>query len=103
MTALSLRSMYDAIERQVSPRVEATVHSPEYAAVTTAVKRLRGAVGSRIEGLNAGLLHLVNLPAGSDIRNLRRQIGELDYEVRTLRMTLLARLSEREHTDGADS
>lgn len=103
MTALSLRSMYDAIERQVSPRVEATVHSDEYAAVTTAVKRLRSAVGSRIEGLSAGLLHLVNLPAGSDIRKIRRQIGELDYEVRTLRMTLLARLSERETSDGADS
>ena len=103
MSALSLRGVYDAIERQVGPRMEATVHSDKYAAVTTGVKRLRSALSSRIEGLNAGLLHLVNLPAGSDIRKLRRQIGELDYEVRTLRMTLEARLSEREDTDGADS
>jgi hypothetical protein len=103
MSALSLRGVYDAIERRVSPRVEATVNSHEYAAVTIGAKRLRRAIGSRIEGLNAGLLHLVNLPAGSDIRKLRRQIGELDYEVRTLRMTLVARLPERENTDGADS
>ncbi|HZC08757.1 MAG TPA: hypothetical protein VE485_01765 [Mycobacterium sp.] len=103
MSALSFRGVYDAIERQVSPRVEATVNSREYTAVTTGVKRLRSVVAIRVECLNARLLHLVNLPAGSDIRKLRRQIGELDYEVRTLRMTLEARLAERKDTNGADS
>jgi hypothetical protein len=29
--------------------------------------------------------HLVNLPAGSDVRKLRNQIGDLDHEVRLLR------------------
>ena len=29
--------------------------------------------------------HLVNLPAGTDVRKLRNQIGDLDHEVRLLR------------------
>ena len=101
----SLRSMYDAIEKELTPRVEATVRSEEYRTASAVVHRVRREVGTRIEELGAGVLHLVNLPAGSDIRKLRRQIGELDFTVRQLCLELEA---ERARTrqgirDGADS
>ncbi|MCB1296360.1 MAG: hypothetical protein KDB67_17030, partial [Gordonia sp.] len=55
----------------------------------------------RIEDANAALWHLVNIPAGSDVRKLRRQIGELDYEVRQLRLELgeQAHHVDRSHSD----
>ena len=43
----------------------------------------------------------MNIPAGSDVRKLRRQIGELDYEVRQLRLELgeQAHHVDRSHSD----
>ncbi|MFC6010750.1 hypothetical protein [Nocardia lasii] len=101
----SLRSVYDAIEKQLTPHVESTVRSDEFRTAAALANRVRREVGTRIEDLGAGVLHLVNLPAGSDIRKLRRQIGELDFNVRQLRLELEAELARtrQEIRDGADS
>jgi hypothetical protein len=40
-------------------------------------------------------LHACNLPAGTDISRLRRQLGELDREVRRLRLELAAYAENR--------
>ncbi|GAA4398415.1 hypothetical protein [Tsukamurella soli] len=96
---MGLRDVYDAVERAVTPRVEAAVRSDELAEASKAVVKVRRAIGSRIDGVNAGLLHLVNIPAASDIRRLRRQLGEMDFELRQLRMELAARDAERRRDD----
>ena len=92
MTNFSLRGIYDEVERRITPPVETVVHSEEFAATLKLVGMARDAVGSRIDAVGAAVLHAVNLPAGSDIRKLRRQVGDLDYELRRLR---------REVVDGA--
>lgn len=91
MSRFSLRGLYDEIERRITPPVESVVHSDEFAATLKVVGRTRDAIGGRIDAAGAAVLHAVNLPAGSDIRKLRRQVGDLDYEIRRLRRELAER------------
>ncbi|MBM7366264.1 hypothetical protein [Gordonia hydrophobica] len=93
---LSLRALYDAVERRVTPVVEDVVHSGEFRTANQVAGGVQRAVGRRVGGVVASMLHMVNLPAGTDVKKLRRQIGELDYEVRQLRLELAARDAERE-------
>lgn len=88
MTTPTLRGLYDTIAKAVLPRVEATIKSSEYATATRTLARFRRKVGGGVEDVTARLLHLANIPAGSDIKKLRRQVGELDYEIRQLSMRL---------------
>jgi hypothetical protein len=82
------RRAFDAVERNVSPRVEALVHSDEFARMTAVVARNRRLAGSRANAIAARLWHLMNLPAGSDLQRLRIQVGALDREVRRLSLQL---------------
>ncbi|ALG85509.1 hypothetical protein [Gordonia phthalatica] len=91
----SLRSVYDAVEKRVTPVVEDVVHSDEFRTANQVVGGLRRAAGRKVGGVVASALHLANLPAGTDVKKLRRQIGELDYEVRQLRMELAERDAQR--------
>jgi hypothetical protein len=93
---IALRDLYDALEREVAPRLESVLHSNEFLQATAVVAGVRSAVGATVTAVNTGLLHAVNLPAKSDIGRLRRQVGELDYEVRLLRMDLAARAEDAE-------
>jgi hypothetical protein len=75
------RRVFDAVERNASPRVEALVHSDECTRITALVARSRRLAGNRANAITARVWHLVNLPAGTDLRRLRMQVGALDREV----------------------
>jgi hypothetical protein len=83
-----LRRVYDAAEREVAPRVEALVHSTEFTTTTTWIAKTRKRVGGGIAAAGARIWHLVNLPAGTDIKRMRNQLGSLDREVRKLGLQL---------------
>lgn len=85
-----LRSAYDAVERTVGPRLEALVRTGEFARATAGLARARGLVSKQVNGVTARVWHLANLPAGTDVQRLRVQIGQLDREVRRLRLQLAA-------------
>jgi hypothetical protein len=70
------RRAFDAVERNASPRVEAVI------------ARTRRVANGRVSAFAAGFWHLMNLPAGSDVRRLRMQVGALDREVRRLSLQL---------------
>ena len=76
------RRAYNTLERNVSPRVEALVHSDEFARMAVVIARTRQQTGNRANVIAARAWHLVNLPANTDVQRLRRQVGELDREVR---------------------
>jgi hypothetical protein len=78
------RRTYDAVETTVTPWVEAVVHTSHFANTTALVARARRRVGDQVDGVAAGILHLCNLPARTDIQRLRRQVGAVDREVRRL-------------------
>jgi hypothetical protein len=82
------RRTYDAVEKTVAPRVEALVHTTQFASTTAVVARARRRVGGQLNGVTARVLHLFNLPARTDIQQLRRQVGAVDREVRRLSVEL---------------
>lgn len=92
----SIRQVYGVFEQRITPVVETVVHSEQFGDATAVVGKLRKFIGKSIENTTTDLLHLANLPAGSDIKRLRRQIGALDYEVRKLRLELAAREAARD-------
>jgi hypothetical protein len=85
---LSWRKAFNAVERSVSPRVESLVHSEEFAQMTALIARTRRLTGKRVNAIAASAWHLMNLPASTDVQRLRRQVGELDREVRRLSLQL---------------
>jgi hypothetical protein len=84
----SWRRAFKAVERNVSPRVESLVHSDEFAQMTALVARTRRLAGKRMNAMVASVWHLMTLPASTDVQRLRRQVGELDREVRRLSLQL---------------
>lgn len=85
-----LRLAYDAVERAVAPPLEALVRTDQFAHATALLARARRLVGAGVNGVTARVWHTANLPAGTDGRRLRVQIGQLDREVRRLRLQLAA-------------
>jgi len=96
-----LRRVYDAAEREVAPRLESLVHSAKFATTTTWVAKARKRIGGGIAAVGAEVWHLVNLPAGTDVKRLRGQLGSLDREVRKLGLQL-ERL-RLEQSEGGDN
>lgn len=88
------RRAFDSAERAVAPHLEAGVQSGGFTEVVVLVQRTRNGVSSRLEGGSRRLWHLLNLPAGSDVRRLRRQVASLDREVRLLRETIQGQREE---------
>ena len=82
------RQAYNAVERNVSPRVEALVHTDEFARTTAVIARARRLAGNRVNAIAARVWHLMNLPASTDLQRLRIQVGALDREVRRLSLQL---------------
>jgi hypothetical protein len=82
------RRAFDAVERTVSPRVESLVHSDEFAQTTALIARTRRLAGRRVNAVTTSVWHMMNLPASTDVQRLRRQVGELDREVRRLTLQL---------------
>ena len=104
MSVPTLRGAYDAIERGLAPRLEALVRTKQYAKVTALLVGARSSAGAQAGSVASCLLHACNLPAGTDISRLRRQLGELDREVRQLRLELAACAeNRREEPPDADA
>jgi hypothetical protein len=93
------RQAFDAAERAVAPRAEQLVRTEAFSLGVALARRARTLAGRSAQDLTARAWHLVNLPAGTDIRRLRTQIGALDREVRRLTIQLE---SERRRAGAAD-
>ena len=79
------------LERAIGEPIESAVRSDQYFDLVSTTTRLRRKVTGTAEGVSRRCLHLLNLPAGSDIRNLRhqlarmeRRLNQLSYEVAEL-------------------
>lgn len=74
---LWLKAVYK-LERAVGERVEAAVRSDTYFDLVATSQRSQKQVRSLAESVSRRCLHMLNLPAGSDIRRLREQLGRMD-------------------------
>ena len=66
------------LERAIGSPVETAVHSDAYFDVVAELNRGTRRVTDALEGVSKRGLHLLNLPAGTDIRRLREQLARMD-------------------------
>jgi hypothetical protein len=84
------RTLIDA-DRRVGPLISQIQHSDEFATLVGMNLKIRRSVAQRATHLSRRLLHLVNLPAGSDVTRLLVQIASVEREVRELRKVVALR------------
>ena len=94
------RQGFDAVERAVAPRVEELVNSEGFAVVVGLISQARKAVQRRVERDTHRWLHLVNLPAGSDVTRVLAEIGQLQKQVRDLTREINATKAKEASTNG---
>jgi hypothetical protein len=91
------RQAYDKVDKALTPTVTEVVQSDTFNLALGLGAKVRKTVGKRVGSTAATVWHLVNLPAGTDVRRLRQQVGALDREVR--RLTLQLERERHHHGD----
>ena len=80
---LWLRAVH-RLERTIGEPLESALHSDTYFDLVTEMLRVRARTGRTLEGISRRMLHLLNLPAGSDIRRVREQLARVERHLATL-------------------
>jgi hypothetical protein len=83
------RQAFDSVERRVSPPLVSTTSSADFQATVLFLRRARRAVERPVEDLASWGLHLVGLPSRADMRDLKRQLGDVQREMLALRRDLV--------------
>src|SRR3954447_24083921 len=80
---LWLRAVY-RVERAVGEPVEAAVRTDTYFGVMTTVTRTTKTAKRAVSGVSTRALHLLNLPAGTDVRRMREQLARMERRINQL-------------------
>jgi hypothetical protein len=80
---LWLKTVY-RVERAVGEPVEAAVRTETYFEVMTKVTRTTKTAKRAVSGVSTRALHLLNLPAGSDVRRMREQLARMERRINQL-------------------
>jgi hypothetical protein len=88
-------------ERAIGGPVEAAVRSDAYFDAVAGVNKTAARVSGAVEGVSKRGWHLLNLPAGTDMRRMREQLARMDRRLVLLTKELEA-LEERGRVDGED-
>ncbi len=79
------KQVFDSVEKVIGPRINGVVRSEEFATLAALNKRGQVELTRRLEQMSRRTLHVLNLPAGSDVNRLLTHIASLEREVRDLR------------------
>lgn len=82
------RQGYDALERQVGPRLEQLVQSEQFAVAIGLLARVQRGIETESGRMTRRILHRLNLPAGSDVTRILNEIGQLRRQVHELTVEL---------------
>ncbi len=72
------------LERAIGEPIESAVRSDTYFDLVSTTTRVRRKVTGTAEGVSRRALHLLNLPAGSDIRTMRQQLARMERRLNQL-------------------
>jgi hypothetical protein len=72
------------LERAIGEPIESAVRSDTYFDLVSTTTRVRRKVVGTAEGVSRRCLHLLNLPAGSDIRTMRQQLARMERRLNQL-------------------
>jgi uncharacterized membrane protein YccC len=78
------RQAVDRVERTIGPRADEFVRGETFAIASGLAGRARREMMRRTERSSRQVLHLLNLPAGSDVNRLLKQIASLERQIRDL-------------------
>jgi hypothetical protein len=78
------------LERAIGEPVESAVHSDVYFDSVAQATRLRARAIGAVEGVSRRCLHLFNLPAGTDLRRVREQLGRMERRLNEINDELSA-------------
>ena len=85
------KQLFDAVDERLSPAINEMARSEDAATLAALGRRGRSEIDRRMEQASRRTLHLLNLPAGSDVNRLLEHIARLEREVRDLRNLLTDR------------
>ena len=86
------RQTFDAIEREVTPRLDTVIRSEQFAVATGLAAQVQRRVAKQAARNTRRVLHMLNLPAGTDVTRLLNEIGQLKAQVRTLSSQIEAQI-----------
>ena len=72
------------VERAIGEPIESAVRSDTYFDLISTTTRVRRRVTGTAEGVSRRCLHLLNLPAESDIRGMRQQLSRMERRLNEL-------------------
>jgi hypothetical protein len=72
------------LERTIGEPVESLVRSDAYFDTMAKVGRVRRKATGKVEGVSRRGLHLLNLPAGTDVRRMRQQLARMERRLNEL-------------------
>jgi hypothetical protein len=72
------------VERAIGEPIESAVRSDAYFDLISTTTRVRRKAQGAAEGISRRCLHMLNLPAGSDIRNVRQQLARMERRLNQL-------------------
>ena len=89
------------LERAIGEPAESVLHSDTYFDLVAQATRARARAGRAAETLSRRCLHLLNLPAGSDVRRVREQLSRMERRLAQVSKELdeLTELDELERGD----
>jgi hypothetical protein len=80
---LWVRAVY-RLERAIGEPVEAAVRTDTYFDLMSTATRTTGALKRKVAGTSTRALHLVNLPAGTDVKRMREQLSRMERRINQL-------------------
>lgn len=83
-TAPKWRQTFDSIEKEVTPRLDTIIRSEQFAVATGLAAQMQRRFAKQAARNTRRVLHMLNLPAGTDVTRLLNEIGQLKAQVRTL-------------------
>ena len=82
------RRAFDGLEKRVAPPLTAATSSPDLQLVVQKLGEAKRAVGGPVAGVTSWGLHLVGLSSLRDVRELRRQLSEVERQLLSVRRAL---------------
>ena len=89
------RQTFDSIEREVTPRLDTIIRSEQFAVATGLAAQMQRRIAKQAARNTRRVLHLLNLPAGTDVTRLLNEIGQLKAQVRSLSSQIEAQAVDR--------
>ena len=72
------------VERAVGGPIEAAVRTDTYFDIVTKATRVTGTVKRKVSGTSTRVLHVINLPAGTDMQRMREQLSRMERRLNRL-------------------